>query len=210
MDGGRILRAGLALFMDRGRATQIAARVGQVLAVTMGISAIYKGWIIVIFIAVLVFLGAGAEAEAQKTAASTSGYHMRDAMITRFETISHGDSLGEVVERLLRTNQEDFPVLHGERVLGVLTRRQLLAAISSVGREAIVAGVMTRDYPFAAPDDDLSQALDLLKTRGAVPILIMEGETLAGMITLDNLVEFLSVARAGAVPTLRSSGRTSA
>jgi Zn-dependent protease/CBS domain-containing protein len=200
MDGGRILRAALALFMDRTRATQIAARVGQLMAVMMGLWGLLEGNFVLMIIAVFVFLGAGAEAEAQRTVATTGGYHMRDAMVTRFETVSHGDTLGDVVERLLRTSQEDFPVVHGERVLGLLTRRQLLSSLATEGRDALVAGAMTREFPAVAPGDDLTQALELLKAAGSAPILVFEQERLVGMVTLDNLVEFLSVARAGAVP----------
>ena len=198
MDGGRILRAALALFLDRTRATQIAARVGQLMAVMMAVWGVMEGNFVLLFIALFVFMGAGAEFEAQKTVATTGGYHMRDAMITRFETVSHGDSLGDVVERLLRTNQEDFPVAHGERVLGVLTRRQLLASLASEGKDSLVAGAMTREFPAVAPGDDLAQALDLLKAFGSVPLLVFEQDRLVGMVTLDNLVEFLSVARVGA------------
>ena len=200
MDGGRILRSALALGIGIDRATRIAATIGQGLAIAMGLAGLLLPNLGLMFIALFVFLGAGGEAEMQRTIASTTGYHMRDAMITRFETISHGDSLASVVDRLLRTNQEDFPVTHGEQVLGLLTRRRLLSALASEGKHALVAGVMERDYPRAAPDEDLTHALELLKGKASAPLLVFEADRLIGMVTLDNLVEFLSVARAGAAP----------
>lgn len=200
MDGGRILRGALASSIGADRATRIAATVGQGLAIVLALVSFYyqNPWLL--FIAFFIFLGAGGEAEMQRSIASTTGYHMRDAMITRFETISHGDSLSAVVDRLLRTNQEDFPVTHGEQVLGLLTRRRLLAALASDGKDAIVAGVMERDFPRVPPDADLTKALELLKSKASTPLLVFEAERLIGMVTMDNLVEFLSVARAGGAP----------
>lgn len=208
MDGGRILRAALAMRFGIDRGTQIAATVGQGLAVMMGLAGLLKGDPLLMFVALFVFLAAGGEAEMQRSIASTSGHHMRDAMITRFETVAHVDTLGDVVERLLRTNQEDFPVVHGQRVLGLLTRRLLFSALVSEGKEALVSSVMSRDYPRVEPDEDLAKALTLLRGGNAAPLLVFEADQLVGMITLANLVEFMSVARAGAVPSPpRSSDR---
>ena len=200
MDGGRVLRGALASSIGMERATRAGATVGQALAIVLALVSFYytNPWLL--FIAFFIFLGAGGEAEMQRSIASTTGYHMRDAMVTRFETISHGDSLAAVVDRLLRTSQEDFPVTHGEQVLGLLTRRRLLAALASEGKEAIVAGVMERDFPRVTPDADLTKALELLKSKASGPLLVFEAERLIGMVTLDNLLEFLSVARAGAAP----------
>jgi Zn-dependent protease len=200
MDGGRILRGALAGSIGAERATRIAATVGQGLAIVLAVVSFHytNPWLL--FIAFFVFLGAGGEAEMQRSIASTTGYHMRDAMVTRFETVSHGDSLAAVVDRLLRTSQEDFPVTHGEHVLGLLTRRRLLAALASDVKDALVAGVMDREFPRVSPDADLTRALELLKGRAAAPLLVFEAERLIGMVTLDNLLEFLSVARAGGAP----------
>jgi Zn-dependent protease/CBS domain-containing protein len=201
MDGGRILRGALAGAVGAERATRLAATVGQGLAIVLAIVSFLppsNPWLL--FIAFFIFLGAGGEAEMQRTLASTAGYHMRDAMVTRFETISHGDSLAAVVDRLLRTSQEDFPVTHGDQVLGLLTRRRLLAALASEGKDAIVAGVMDRDFPRVRPDADLTKAIELLKSQASSPLLVFEAERLIGMVTLNNLLEFLSVSRAGAAP----------
>ena len=200
MDGGRILRGALAGSIGAERATRIAATVGQAFAIVLAVMSFMQPNPWLLFIAFFIFLGAGGEAEMQRTIASTTGYHMRDAMVTRFETISHGDSLAAVVDRLLHTSQEDFPVTHGDQVLGLLTRRRLLAALASEGKDAIVAGVMERDFPRVAPDADLTKAIELLKSQASSPLLVFEAERLIGMVTLNNLLEFLSVARAGGAP----------
>jgi Zn-dependent protease/CBS domain-containing protein len=200
MDGGRILRAALALRVGTDRATRIAATISQGLAVLMGLAGLLSSNPMLIFIALFVFLGASGEAELQRSLASTSGHTMREAMITRFETVAHADTLGSVVERLLRTNQEDFPVVHGDRLLGVLTRRELFAALAGEGKDALVSTVMNREFPRVGPDEDLAKALMILRSGSASPIFVLEEDRLVGIITLANLVEFMSVARAGAVP----------
>jgi hypothetical protein len=102
----------------------------------------------------------------QRSIASTTGYHMRDAMVTRFETISHGDSLAAVVDRL-RHEPEDFPVTHGEQVLA-LDPAAIVAALASEGKEALVAGSWSASF-LASPDADLTKALEMLKSKTSGP-----------------------------------------
>jgi Zn-dependent protease/CBS domain-containing protein len=200
MDGGRVLRAALALRIGKERATAVAAAIGQGLAVLMGLAGLLLGQFLLMFVALFVFLGAGAEASVQRRIAVTSGYRIRDAMITRFDVLRHGDTLESAVRHLLETHQQDFPVVHGDTVLGVLTRQQLLAALAAEGQGALVSGAMNRNVPRVPPDMDLVHAFGLLRATDGTPLLVFEGELLVGMVTLENLVEFISVARAGGVP----------
>ncbi|MCS7003099.1 MAG: site-2 protease family protein, partial [Dehalococcoidia bacterium] len=125
MDGGRILRALLAQRMDYTRATNIASVIGRGFAVIFGIIGLVTFNFLLLIVAFFLYVGATGEAGAQRAQAALEGVKAREAMMTRFETLTHGQSLGDAADALLMGYQQDFPVMLGDRVLGVLSRDQL-------------------------------------------------------------------------------------
>ena len=86
MDGGRVLRALLGLRMDHLRATQIAAGVGQAMALLFGfIGLLTDPWLL--FIALFVWIGAEQESSMARIKNSLGGIPVSRAMQTNFETI---------------------------------------------------------------------------------------------------------------------------
>ncbi|HLK12412.1 MAG TPA: site-2 protease family protein [Candidatus Binatia bacterium] len=190
MDGGRVLRALLALFRPEEEATRLAAAAGRALAVALGLAGLLAGSFLLVFVALFVYLGATQEAAVARGRALTAGATVRAAMITDLRTLSHGQTLRAAGDLLLSSSQQDFPVVHGGRVVGLLTRAALLRATLAEGPDAYVAGVMERDFPRAHPDDDLWQATAAMRGPGAC-VLVMDGDALVGMLTSENVTEFL-------------------
>lgn len=202
MDGGRVLRAALTLRLGPEKATRIAARVGQTIAVLFGLVGIFglppvlAPSPILVLIALFVFLGATQEAAYERRRTTVEGHSAREAMVTRFETLAPQDSLARASELLLATHQQDFPVIDGwGRVAGVLTRSTLLQGLAREGSEAAVLDIMVREVPVATPDADLEEILRHLQARPDLPVLVLQEGRLLGMITLENLGEFIEVAR---------------
>ena len=207
MDGGRALRAGLSVFLGQTRATRIAARIGQGVAVLMAILAVIPPVNPVgLLIAFFVFVGAGQEAAYERNRSAMAGLTARNAMITRYETISPQESLGRVAELLLSGHQQDFPVVDAwGRVAGLLPRGALLGALAAPGgRERAVLEVMDREPQKVPVDMPLEAVLRHLQSRPLQAILVIgqgageNGDTtgLVGMITLDNLGELIQIAQA--------------
>ena len=146
MDGGRVLRALLASRMEYARATQIAAWVGQGLAFVLGFIGLFSNPMLV-FVALFVWIGASQEAGATQMKAALSGTPVRAAMLTDFRCLETGDSLGDAVRLILQGSQQDFPVVEGGRVVGILTRSDLLIALTEHGQEHPVSACMRRDFP---------------------------------------------------------------
>ncbi len=195
MDGGRVLRALIARRTDEATATALAAQVGQWLAIAMGIYGLLRGPGSLVFIAVFVYLGARQEASAYQTKALVIGHRVREAMLREFHTLTVGTTLREAADLLLAGNQHDFPVVHGDEVTGVLPRAALMRGMANEGADAYVAGVMQREFLRVRPDDDLETVLTEAMSLQLGPILVMEGEKLVGMVTQENLLEFLMLAR---------------
>jgi Zn-dependent protease/CBS domain-containing protein len=193
MDGGRILRALLALRMGEVQATQIAASIGQILALGLGFLGLVNGNFILLAIAFFVFIGAGNEVAMYQNRALVEGVPVRDAMITDFRTLEVGATLGQAADLLLQTSQTDFPVIHGGETVGVLDRRALLQGMAEQGRDAYVAGSMQRNFLTAKPDADLQELASEMQTSGRTCAIVTTDDKLLGMVTMENLAELLVV-----------------
>jgi|SRR5579871_401206 len=189
MDGGRILRALIALRKPEDEATQIAAAAGRFLAIAMGLFGLLSQNFVLIFVALFVYLGASQEGAAARGRSLTSGFPVRAAMITDFHTLSHSNTIREAGDLLLSTSQQDFPVMHGNEVIGLLTRSALLRATLSSGPDSYVAAAMDRDFLRLPPDMSLSEAMPQLSAARSCA-LVMDGDQLLGLLTAEHLYEF--------------------
>ncbi len=193
MDGGRVLRSLLAFRMGEVKATELAASIGQLAAFGLGLAGLVYSSIILLFIAFFVYIGAGQEAAMYRGRALVGGVPTKEAMITEFKCLPADATIGQAADLLLETSQQDFPVVHGSEILGVLSRQALLRGLAVEGPSGYVVGAMTRDYPRAEPDDDLEETVARLQASGQSCMLVMEDETIKGLLTMENLAEFLVV-----------------
>ncbi|MBI4910550.1 MAG: site-2 protease family protein [Acidobacteria bacterium] len=196
MDGGRVLRAMLAMKRPETVATEMASRAGRILAMLMGIYGLVSANYMLVFVAFFVYLGAVQENAAVHGRALTQGVPVRDAMITDFRTLSHGQTIRDAANILLSGSQQDFPVMHGEQVMGLLGRNALIRAMAQEGPEAYVAAAMNREYVALQPSMDLSEAMPLMAQAGSCA-LVMEEDRLVGLLTAENLTEYLVLRRLG-------------
>jgi len=116
--------------------------------------------------------------------------------VTDFRTLSHADTVRDAANLLLAASQQDFPVMHGDHVIGLLGRAALFRAMASGGPDAYIAGAMSRDFLSVSPDRDLAETIPLLAQAGSCA-LVMDGDRLVGLLTSENLSEFLLLRRIG-------------
>jgi Zn-dependent protease len=199
MDGGRVLRALIARNRTEEEATRIAAKTGRMLAITMGLFGLLSAQYLLVFIAFFVYLGAAQEGAAVVGRTLTQGVPVRSAMITDFRTLPHGSTLRDAGNLLLATSQQDFPVVHGDQVIGLLHRRSLLRGLAAEGPDAYVSSVMDREFPVLPPDMDLADALPVLAQARSCA-LVMDGGELLGLLTTENLSEYLMLRQFGMRP----------
>jgi CBS domain-containing protein len=119
------------------------------------------------------------------------GLLVSDVMGTRprLETVTPYHTFGQVLDSVIHGYQEDFPVVDEEgKLVGMLTREEIMTAAHSPERYASVRDLMKTDFPTISPDADLfTDGARVLQESGlkAVPVL-RDGE-LAGMLTLDDV-----------------------
>lgn len=200
MDGGRMLRSVLARFKTEDEATRVAAWTGRMLAIGMGLYGLLSMQFMLVFIAFFVYLGAAQEGAAAIGRTLTHGIPVRAAMITDFRTLPHGSTIRDAANLLLATSQQDFPVVHGTQVIGLLPRNSLLRALASEGPDAYVSGAMDREFRRLSPDMDLAQALPSLTQAGSCALVMDADNQLLGLLTTENLSEFLLLRRFGMEP----------
>jgi Zn-dependent protease/CBS domain-containing protein len=192
MDGGRALRALLAMRMEYTRATSRAAIVGQGMAIVFAFIGL-QGNPILLFIALFVWIGAGQEASMTQMKSALAGIPLRRAMLTHFRTLSPTNTLGDAVDLLLTGSQQDFPVVVNGRIEGILTRSDLVKALTRSGRSAAVADAMKRECPTAEASEMLETVLARLQGRECHTVPVLEHGALIGLITMDNVGEFLMI-----------------
>ncbi|MEM9406137.1 MAG: M50 family metallopeptidase [Acidobacteriota bacterium] len=203
MDGGRILRGLMTLFMSEESATRVAAFVGQSMAVAVALIAIVVPSeqlgslnVIQLLFALLVFFGAGQESAVIRTAALLKGRRASEAAITRFERLAPQDSLEWAGRLFLATHQRDFPVIDAwGRVAGMLDRAALMRGLAEHGAEAAVLEAMNREVVTVPPDAPLAEVVRLVQQVPGRPVVVQCDDGLLGLITVEKLGTFTDFVR---------------
>jgi len=193
MDGGRVLRALLAMRMDYARATHTAATVGQLMALLFGLLGLFPGWHMLIFIALFVWIGAAQESGMVRMRFSLSGIPVSRAMVTTFQVLRPQDTLADAVELTLKGTQRDFPVVDAERVVGVLRQGDMLATLARQGAHIHVADVMQTNFQMVESSEMLDAAFRRLAEHGASVAPVSSQGRLVGLVTRENIDEFLAI-----------------
>lgn len=195
MDGGRALRALLATRLDHVAATQLAAAIGQGLALIFGLVGLFFDPFLV-FIALFVWIGAAHESQSVQFRDAFAGTPVRAAMLKDFKTLNTSNTLGDAVKVVLEGSQHDFPVMWGDRVFGILTRANLMNGLSQHGSDHPVTNAMEREFETAEPNEMLSTALARLAAARTRIMPVLQDGTLVGLVTQENLGEYLMIQNA--------------
>ena len=195
MDGGRVLRALLATRLNYVQATQIAANVGQAMALLFGLAGILMSNPLLVFIAFFVWIGAAQESGATEMQGMLDGIPVSAATITDFRILRPQDTLNEAIDLIISGSQQDFPVIDEtlDRLVGILTRQQLLTSLGQNDRSISIADVMQTEFETVELSETLFTAFDRLQSCNCRTMPVMSRGKLVGLLTMDNLGEFLAL-----------------
>lgn len=195
MDGGRVLRAGLALRVGHDRATEIAARVGQAMALGLGLLGMFANPML-LFIALFVWSGAQGEVSLLRVRSLLRGVSVRQAMTQPVLVLSPLDRLSKVVDAILAHGYQAFPVVRDGEVIGVVTKNGVLEALAEVGPDAQVLAAMDKQFETTDPSEMLEPALERLQALGGKALVVMRGTTILGIVTPQSMGELLTIRQA--------------
>jgi len=192
MDGGRLLRAALALVMPFARATVIAATVGQVLAILFVVAGLkFSLWLVLI--GLFIFFGAEGEERVVRTRELLRRLEVEEVMARDFVVLSPTATVMDGLRMVYHTGQDDFPVADGGRLLGIATRPVMLDVANRLGPDTPVTEAMETDLPALSPHTPLADAYESMMTEGYPSLPVVENGQLIGLLAHDNISRYLLV-----------------
>jgi Zn-dependent protease/CBS domain-containing protein len=190
LDGGRVLRAMFARKMDSVRATRRAVSIGQSFAMAFMFAGIWDVWMIVV--GLFVFAAAQLEERSAVFQSVLENVQLEDVMLTDFATLSPADTLEDALDKAVHSLQDDFPVIRGTDMVGVISKQKILEALRSEGN-GYVQAVMNRIFEVAQKKETLASAFRKLNSRNLSIIPIVEDQRLVGIVTLQNLMHSMAL-----------------
>ena len=190
LDGGRILRALLSRRMELALATRRAVNIGNLFVVLLMFAGLWNTWLMLA--GFFLFVGAQLEERTVLFQSVLENVRMEEVMLTEFSTLSPADTLEDALSKAVHTLQDDFPVVRGTDMVGVVSRQKILQALREEGN-AYVQSIMNRAYEIASRSDTLASAFRKITSRGLTIIPVVDQERLVGIVTLQNLMHSMSV-----------------
>lgn len=193
LDGGRVLRALLAMGLGFPRATRIASAIGQFVAIGFGIFGLLSGNLLLALVAVFIFVGATQETAVAESKVVLTTRRLGDAYNRHVITLQNGDRLSRVVDYLLTSYQPDFAVLFGKKLLGIVTREDVMQALATQPYDLYVSEVMRREVVKLDANLTLDEARNQMSEQGVRVAAVYDGENFLGLISMEDIQEAFSV-----------------
>ena len=193
LDAGRLLRNGITGAQSNTPASRALTGLGQLVA----LSAIFVGFFIhdpiLPAVGFFIFIGAQLEDQGVFFQSVVDTVQMREVMLTDFATLSPSDTLSDALIRCVHSLQEDFPVVRGAQLVGIVNRQRIVEALRIDGN-GYIQGVMSRTFQVAKPEDTLGAIIRRITAgRGLTLIPVAEGEKIVGMVSVQNLMTSMSL-----------------
>ncbi len=191
LDGGRILRAFLSRTLDASVATQRAVSISTAIAMVLMIAGLFSNnWLTMV--GLIVFSAAQLEERALVFQSVLDNVRLEEIMLTDFATLSPADTLEDALEKAVHSLQDDFPVVRGSDMVGVISKQRILDALRAEGN-GYVQAVMNKIFEVSPREDSLGTAFRKLTARGSSIIPIVEDQRLIGIVTLQNLMHSMAL-----------------
>jgi Zn-dependent protease/CBS domain-containing protein len=191
LDGGRILRAFFSRTLDVSSATRRAVSISNAIAMVLMLAGLFSDYWLTM-VGVIVFSAAQLEERALVFQSVLDNVRLEEVMLTDFATISPADTLEDALEKAVHSLQDDFPVVRGSDMVGVISRQRILDALRAEGN-GYVQAVMNKIFEVSVRQDSLGSAFRKLTARNSSIIPVVEDQRLIGIVTLQNLMHSMAL-----------------
>lgn len=197
MDGGRILRSLLSMKLGRVRATQIAAWLGQAIAlifIFVGVTGMWGFGITLSLIGFFVFITARTENNMVRLDALLRGYKARDVMRPQFARLSANDWMQTPITMVQQGLERHFLVFDLEdRLVGILEEPQIITALQKRDLSAAISQYMRPQPKIVHQEQGLEQIYHLLQQGGLGIVAVADEDQIIGVIDQAGLQNFLRI-----------------
>jgi CBS domain-containing protein/Zn-dependent protease len=193
LDCGRLIRANFARKHGYASAGRAAAGLGQALALAamLGGMLLHDYWLTIAGLFIMV--GAQIEDQGVFFQSVVDTVQMREVMLTDFATLSPSDTLADALIRCVHSLQEDFPVVRGPQLVGIVSRQRIVDALRNDGN-GYIQSVMSRAFQVARPEDTLGTTIRRLTAgHGLALIPVTESGKVVGIVSVQNLMSSMSL-----------------
>jgi len=191
LDGGRILRAFLSRTVDLSTATRRAVSISTAISMVLIFAGIFSNnWLTMV--GVIVFSAAQLEERSLVFQSVLDNVRLEEVMLTDFATLSPADTLEDALDKAVHSLQDDFPVVRGSDMVGVISRQRILEALRAEGN-GYVQAVMSKIFEVSLRHESLGSAFRKLTGRSSSIIPVVEDQRLVGIVTLQNLMHSMSL-----------------
>ncbi len=191
LDGGRVLRAFFARTMDPAAATRRAVSISHAIAMVLMVAGLFSNaWLAVV--GFIIFSAAQLEERAVIFQSVLDNVRLEEVMLTDFATLSPADTLEDALDKAVHSLQDDFPVVRGSDMVGVISRQRILEALRMEGN-GYVQAVMNKLFEVSARQESLASAFRKLTQRNLSIIPVVEDQRLVGIVTLQNLMHSMAL-----------------
>ncbi len=192
LDGGRILRAWLARRMELRLATRRAVSLGHIFAGLFMLAGAAANIQLLMLVGFFVFMAAQMEERTVMFQSVVDAVQMEDIMLTEFSILSPADTLEDALNKAVHCLQDDFPVVSGSDLVGVITRQTIVERLRAEGN-GYVQGAMSKAFEIASRTESLGSAFRKLTSRGLSLIPVVDQERLVGIVTLQHLMHSMGL-----------------
>ena len=193
MDGGRILRALLALRMNVVKATRIAGLTGKLIAIGFIIWGIASVNPLLAIIGIFILFAARSEEYYLQLNTMAQGLRLRDVVMHDYPHLDGEETVKDALNILMNNHSRQFIIMEAGKPVGTVHRMQIIKSIAEMKYYLRTSQLMKENLEFLDADADIERVLGKLAANDQKIYPVMDHDQFAGVVNFQHLIEYLLI-----------------